>query len=95
MFGYHHIFFALLRFMCAAHNVYSVAPAAEAFLFSSRIRYCYFSFCLDAKRNKKIKANAKLRSFAIPRLPMCNGVLLYFLACCVMVYHYRFIFMLR
>jgi len=36
------------------------------------------------ERNKeKFKANAKLRRFAIPRLPKCNS-LLFLLDCCVM-----------
>jgi len=41
----------------------------STFLFSGSFLPMHFSFCLDAKRNKKIKANAKLRRFAVPAPP--------------------------
>jgi hypothetical protein len=71
---------------------------ASTFLFSAPYPVFAFSFCLDAKRNKKIKAKPPNlwsgRVFAFPRLPMCSLALSYFSSSCVMGYHNTFIFLL-
>jgi hypothetical protein len=49
--------------------------------------FYHFLFALTQKETKKSRQT--LSSAALPclRLPKCNGVLIYFLASCVMVYH--------
>jgi hypothetical protein len=64
------------------------------FGFYGQLSFLSFSFWLDPKRNKKVKANAKLRRFAVPRLPMCCRAHFYFLSSCVMVYNRWFMFAL-
>ena len=41
--------------------------------------FVLFTFCLDAKSNKKIKANTKLRRFAVPTHRVTPEDLLYLL----------------